>query len=246
VTRKENAQLPVARTEGLIVEQVGAETVVFDEDTSQAHGLNPLAAAVFAGSDGHTSVTQLAEFASGRLGEPVDVDQVQDALVQLDELGLMASAPNVISRRAMLRKTAAGAAVGAAFATPLVTSILTPAYAQTSPGEDCPAGICATQGNGDDFCACVNACPGCPDPTNSDCKCPGDSGLFVDSCECLTCQELSAPPVNRPDLCVVNPQNCTPAQVAAGTGGCASTDNLLDGRCAKIAGDTSEPCPTPT
>lgn len=238
MTRKENARLPVARTEGLIVEQVGPETVVFDEDSSQAHGLNPLAAAVFAGSDGRTSLTQLAEFASDRLGEPVDVEQVQDALVQLDELGLMASAPNVISRRAMLRKTAAGAAVGAAFATPLVTSILTPAYAQVSPGADCPRAICSSQGAGDDFCNCANTCPGCPNPNNSDCKCPGDGGLLVDSCECLNCDQLRD--AGFTGTCPT-PTPCTP-----GVGGCNAPGQMLDGLCFKTAGDSSEPCPTVT
>jgi hypothetical protein len=238
VSRKRNESFPEARTERLIVEQVGDETVVFDEESGQAHGLSPLASAVFAGSDGGTSVTQLAEFASVRLGETVDVDQVQEALVQLDELGLMAVAPKVISRRALLRKTAAGAAVGAAFSAPLITSILTPAYAQTTPGQDCPRAMCASQGAGDDFCNCANTCPGCPDPNNSDCKCPGDNGLLVDSCECLNCEQLMDAGFTGP---CPTPQPCTP-----GVGGCNAPGQMLDGLCFKQAGDSSEPCPEVT
>jgi hypothetical protein len=246
MSRKKSEALPEARTERLIVEEVGAEAVVFDEDSAQAHSLSPLAAAVFAGSDGGRSVTELAEFAGARLGESVDVEQVQDALVQLDELGLMAVAPKVISRRALLRKTAAGAAVGAAFSAPLISSVLTPAYAQVSPGAACPGAICASQSQGDDYCACANACPGCPGFGASDCKCPDDGGLWVDSCECLNCSELTAR--GRADLCPPTPyQQCPPgsSQQTPGPGGCQSPDAFLDGRCFKIAGDSSEPCPTP-
>jgi hypothetical protein len=244
---KATVQLPVARTERLIVEEVGAETVVYDEDSGQAHHLSPLASVVFARSDGRTSVTQLAQFAGSRLGEPVDVQGVEAVLAQLKENGLMAASPRTISRRTMLRRT--GAAAGVAFATPVITSIMTPAFAQASPDLDCPRALCASQSEGDAFCNCANTCPGCPNPNNSDCKCPGDGGLFVDSCECLNCNELSSQQVNRPDLCPSEPfTQCPPGSSPSnpGPGGCHDPNKFLDGRCFKRTGDTSEPCPDPS
>src|ERR671918_2491410 len=166
MSRRTTDQFPVARVERLIIEEVGPETVVYDEDTGQAHHLSPLAAVVFARSDGRTSVTQLAELARSGLDEPVDEGHIKVALAHLDEIGLLAASPRTISRRTMLRRT--GAAAGVAFATPVVTSIMTPAFAQASPGLDCPRAICASQSEGDAFCNCVNTCPGCPDPNNSD------------------------------------------------------------------------------
>ena len=245
MSRRTTDQFPVARVERLIIEEVGPETVVYDEDTGQAHHLSPLAAVVFARSDGRTSVTQLAELARSGLDEPVDEGHIKVALAHLDEIGLLAASPRTISRRTMLRRT--GAAAGVAFATPVVTSIMTPAFAQASPGLDCPRAICASQSEGDAFCNCVNTCPGCPDPNNSDCKCPDDGGLFVDSCECLNCDQLRD--VGRPDLCPPQPhQQCPPGSSPEnpGPGGCTDPNKFLDGACWKMAGDTSEPCPGPS
>lgn len=244
---KTTDQFPVARTERLIVEEVGPETVVFDEDSGQAHHLSPLASVVFARSDGRTSVTQLAQFAGSRLGEPVDVQGVEAALAQLEESGLVAASPRTISRRTMLRRT--GAAAGVAFATPVITSIMTPAFAQQGYTQDCPRGKCASQSQGDDFCHCTNACPGCPDPLISDCKCADPTRLWIDSCECLDCNELSSPQVGRPDLCPAEPfEQCPPdsSPTNPGPGGCHDPNKFLDGVCFKRAGDSSEPCPDPS
>lgn len=249
MSRKTNGQFPVARIERLIVEEVGAEAVVFDEDSNQAHHLSPLAAVVFARSDGRTSVTQLAQFAGSRLGEPVDVRGVEAALAQLKESGLLAASPKTISRRTMLRRT--GAAAGVAFATPVITSIMTPAFAQGSPmGPRCPHAICASQSDGDDFCACANNCPETPEPDdNEKCFKTGPAvGPYHDSCECLDCQQLTD--AGRPDLCPPTPyEQCPPDSAPRpgnpGPGGCTDPNKFLDGRCLRIGGDTSEPCPAP-
>ncbi|HET6771648.1 MAG TPA: hypothetical protein VFH75_08420 [Actinomycetota bacterium] len=245
--RKLTDKPPLARTERLIIEDIGAETVVFDEDTGQAHQLSPIASIVFARSDGGNSVTQLAELASSALGEVVDERHVRVALAHLDEQGLMASSPRTISRRTMLRRT--GAAAGVAFATPVITSIMTPAFAQDSPPADCPAeSPCASQSQGDDFCHCTNTCPGCPDPTNSDCKCPGDpTRLWIDSCECLDCSELTN--IGRAEKCAqITNEQCPPdsSPTNPGPGGCHDPNKFLDGICFKRAGDSSEPCPDPS
>jgi hypothetical protein len=133
---RQHIKLPVARDEGLLVEQVGDETVVFDADSKEAHCLSALAAVVFDSCDGRTTVDELVTIASERLGEPVDDERVLDALAQLEERDLMEPrAPSEMghTRRTMIRKTAVAGGVVAA--TPLITSILAPAsYAATTPG----------------------------------------------------------------------------------------------------------------
>lgn len=121
--------LPQARTEGLLVERVGDETIALDIESGEAHCLRPLASAVFARCDGKTSVARLQELVAADLREAVEADAIEDALAQLAECGLLTvqDAGSELSRRQMLRRTAA--AGGAAMATPLVASILTPSSA---------------------------------------------------------------------------------------------------------------------
>ena len=166
--------LPLARAEGLLTEEVEAEIVVYDSESKQAHCLSPLAALVFARSDGQTSIPELAELAGSRLEEPVEAERVKDALAQLEELGLMVVPKDElrVSRRGMIRK---GALVGAAvMATPLIVSVAT-ASAQTG---SC-AGPC-TFIDGVDSCVQFNsACPGgVADP----CAC---DGIPTGMCVCL-------------------------------------------------------------
>jgi hypothetical protein len=250
MSRTTTDPFPVARTEGLIVEEIGAETVVFDEDSKQAHHLSPLASVVFARSDGRTSISELAQFARSRLDEPVDERGVEAALAQLKESHLLAAAPRQISRRSMLRRT--GAAAGAAFATPVITSIMTPAFAQgTPPGPVCPGAICSSQSQGDDFCACANNCPEDVPPRQDDrdkCAKTGPPiGPYRDSCECLDCGQLRD--AGRPDLCPPMPhQQCPPdsSPENPGPGGCTDPNKFLDGACLRMGGDSSEACPEPS
>jgi hypothetical protein len=158
---RQHDKSPVARDEGLLVEQVGDETVVFDSESKEAHCLSALAAVVFAHCDGRTTVDELARLASERLDEPVDADRVMDALAQLEERDLMEPrAPSKIgvSRRTMLQRTAALG--GAVAASPLITSVIAPtSAAAVTPGCGvfpttvlcCPCGRTGT-GNKQDCC----------------------------------------------------------------------------------------------
>jgi hypothetical protein len=116
-------KLPIARGEGLLIEQVADETVVYDSMSKEAHCLSPLAAAVFAHCDGETAVDDIAELATARLGEPVDSDRVLGALGQLEERRLLDLGG--FSRRTMLQKTAL--AGGVVIGVPLISSVVAPA-----------------------------------------------------------------------------------------------------------------------
>jgi hypothetical protein len=117
--------LPVARDEGLLVENVGDETVIYDDKTKEAHCLSPLAAVVFAHCNGRTSVERLATLAAERLDHSVEDADVMDALAQLEERELLAvPLRGGVSRRDMLRRSAA--VTGGAALAPLITSVAAP------------------------------------------------------------------------------------------------------------------------
>ena len=214
---RQHRKLPVARDEGLLVEHVGDETVVFDADTKEAHCLSPLAAAVFNHCDGRTSVDELAGLASERLGEQVDAERVMDALAQLEERDLMEPrAPSEIghTRRTMFRKTAVVG--GAIAATPLITSILAPAsYAATTPGCGvnpsnvlcCPCGRTGS-GNKDECCQIKNTA------VNLQCVCVKAEGTEVNQFNDKFCKP-SGQPAEGQQPCIGGVGGGTPARTCA-------------------------------
>ncbi len=148
--------IPGARRDGLLVEELGDETVVYDTNSKQAHCLSPIAAAVFAHCDGATSLASIAERLTEARGEPVDIATVAGAVAQLEERELVASNSRELdgrpTRREMLGKTAA---VGAAAASvPLITSIVAPTAALAQSG--CNIGAACTT---DDECGATH--PSC-------------------------------------------------------------------------------------
>lgn len=157
-----NRKLPVARDEGLLIEHVADEVVVYDSDSKEAHCLSPLPAVVFTHCDGYRTVEQLAEVASVKLGEDVTTDRVMDAIAQLEERDLIKGSGG-LSRRQMLRKSAiAGGVVTAA---PLISSVFAPAAlaansATCGPLLCCPC--CTGSGfNKDDCCFIKNVTVNC-------------------------------------------------------------------------------------
>jgi hypothetical protein len=161
---KNDAQLPRARTEGLIVKELDDETLVYDLKTDLAHCLNFTAARVWKKCDGQTTVTEVLASLSTETNRLVDESLVWLALDQLERFNLLQTAPSPpvefkgMHRREWVRKIGI-----AAIAIPAIISITAPvAQAQVS----CPATgggrppTCPCSGNGN----CVsNVC--CPDPS---------------------------------------------------------------------------------
>src|SRR3954454_10889791 len=84
--------VPAARTDGLLIEPAGDETVIYDTDSKQAHCLKPLAAIVFGCCDGRATIREIASAAQRRLGHDVSGSDVADAVAQLTGLGLLQTA----------------------------------------------------------------------------------------------------------------------------------------------------------
>lgn len=114
---------PRARSERILVEEVADEAVIYDLDTSVAHALKPLAAAVFANADGARDLDQIAGLCSDQLGSVVTEADVAEALTQLDALDLLEqTGRDGVSRRDAIKVFAAAGA-----GSMLISSIAAPA-----------------------------------------------------------------------------------------------------------------------
>src|SRR3954469_11830967 len=175
-------QLPPGRREGLIVEALDDELLVYDSERAKAHSLNRVAATVWELSDGERDAAAIAEAAD------VSEDDVWRALSQLEERRLLdgelprrMSGPEYSRRQAVRRMGLIGAS--AAFAAPLVKSIVVPTTSSAGSMASCipPGGV------GGDFipssggCELENHPPCCP-------QSPPVSCTANDSNQCV-CQE---------------------------------------------------------
>jgi hypothetical protein len=108
------------RSDGLVIEQIGEETVVFDRRCDIAHTLDADAARVWRACDGATDAATIAS----QLGlSPAVVEATTERLGALD---LLEARPTVSRRKALRRIALAGASVAAV---PLITSLAIPSAA---------------------------------------------------------------------------------------------------------------------
>jgi len=150
----DDAILPAARTEDLIVQEMADEVLVYDQRRHQAHCLNETAARVWRGLDGQSTARQVAARLSQQQGIEMSAAVVEIAVDQLQRSGLLSGSPTAnstsgMSRRAILKRVGVGAAV----ALPVVASIVAPRAAQAAtcmgPGASCStssqccSGVCS-------------------------------------------------------------------------------------------------------
>ena len=143
---------PLARTEGLVVQEMPDELLVYDVKTDKAHCLNITAAAVWKACDGSRTVADLSASFDAEAGSSRGEGVVLLALEQLQENDLLESPVDLgptYSRRELVK------AIG------LVSLIALPVVASLA----MPQAVMAAS------CACVN--PGacltqttCPSTTN--------------------------------------------------------------------------------
>lgn len=126
--------LPLARTDGLLVEGVEDELLVYDQEHDSAHRLNRTAAIVWRSCDGKHDVAALVAVLDKELGgDLADEDLVRIALDNLAERGLVDGAPQRapeetrVSRRRFIRRV--GTVGVAALALPVVSSLVAPSPA---------------------------------------------------------------------------------------------------------------------
>ncbi len=135
---------PLARTEGLTIEEVEDEVRVYGETSDVGCVLNETAAIVWRSCDGKRTLKDLVAVVSEQLGTPADEDMVLMALDKLALHGLLlsgyeprSSSAERLSRRRFFNR--AGIAGAAAIAAPVVYAAAAPAvafgYAYTYPSD---------------------------------------------------------------------------------------------------------------
>lgn len=145
MNQKDNGINPKVKEQGVHVEKLGDETIVYNKATHRAHCLNPTMSAVWKHADGSRSVAQIAELLRVRFELPNAVEAVNLSLEQLQSFGLLeaepageaASAVDIRSRRQIAVDMAkAGLSLSML---PLVASVLapTPAMASSAHGACC-------------------------------------------------------------------------------------------------------------
>ena len=126
---------PKSRQTKLLIDHVGEETIVYDEERQEAHSLNRAARIVWEGSDGQHTVPELAALVAEKLGIPANDSIVEYALDELARVHLLENGPDggdQVSRRDALRRLSfAGAA---AIALPVVLSLAAPTPAMAASG----------------------------------------------------------------------------------------------------------------
>lgn len=121
---------PKARHENLVVQELGDETVVYDEKRNHVHRLNSTAAQVWKHCNGQNSVTEIASILQDGLKTPVTEEIVWLALDRLDKERLLEGTlvrpeeASNITRRRMLKKAALVG--GMTLLIPVVQSIVAP------------------------------------------------------------------------------------------------------------------------
>ena len=152
---------PIARKQGLVIQELPDEVLVYDLDRDRAHCLNQTAAFVWQRCNGRNTTAQIARTLGQQFDCTVDEKVVWLALDQLGRNHLLDRQPILpaqmgMNRRAMVRALGLAAVV----AVPVVTSIVapTPAQAATCVGQ---GGTCSTP---------AECCPGLTQCTGGTCQ----------------------------------------------------------------------------
>jgi DNA-binding MarR family transcriptional regulator len=151
---------PRARSNALIVEQLGEELLVYDTNSDRGHSLSPEAAKVWRACDGNTS----AEALSAHLG--LDLETVSRALDELSGCELLEVSPTIVAdgstrREVTLKLAKAGAVVAAA---PLILSVAAPMPAQAATAAFCRQFNDQSCGMGNNGCKSEVGCCCCTPP----------------------------------------------------------------------------------
>ncbi len=169
-----HGSLPRARKDGLLVEQLGEELLLYDRDSHTAHCLSPIAACVWRHCDGERDVTELAELTGA------SESLVADALHELREKDLLAAEPPIMqstvpgeSRREAIVRVARYGAAAAAGSLIVSATAATPAMASSA--------TCKNTGiKTDSCCACFNGTCKNGLKTSAECAtvCNNEGGVF--------------------------------------------------------------------
>jgi hypothetical protein len=141
-----SSQVPVARKQGLVVQEMPEEVLIYDLDTNKAHCLNKTAAFIWKSCDGIKSVADITKSFESDFGSPAQEDLVWLAIEQLGDKNLLNEAlSNGLkgqTRRQVIKKIGFAAVI----ALPVVASLAAPTSALATASCACVAPAdCAAQ-----------------------------------------------------------------------------------------------------
>ncbi len=116
------SQIPVARKEGLVIQEMPDEVLVYDLETNKAHCLNQTSAFVWKACDGKKSVVEISKL----LGNSVPEDLVWLAIDQLSEKNLLESKLSLSSKGQSRREVIKKIGLASVIALPFVASLAAP------------------------------------------------------------------------------------------------------------------------
>jgi hypothetical protein len=151
-----SSQVPVARKEGLVIQEMPGEVLVYDLDTNKAHCLNQTAAFVWKSCNGKNSISEITKLVADDTGNKVPEDLVWLAIDQLSEKNLLSNDLkanfNGSTRRDVIKKIGLAAVIGI----PVVASLTAPTSVLAASSCVCTTNLdcTAVQGCGN---TCVNA-----------------------------------------------------------------------------------------
>ena len=125
---KSNTPLPLARSEGLIIESMEDEVLVFDLKSQKSHCLNRTAVLIWKHCDGQTNVAQMSRILNKDLDVLISEQAIWLGLKQLAGAHLLQERLNTpanvakVSRRELIRRVG----LTAAATLPLILTITAP------------------------------------------------------------------------------------------------------------------------
>lgn len=155
-------QIPTARKEGLVIQELSDEVLVYDLNSNKAHCLNQTAALIWKACDGNTSIGKIVSDLEKQTGGKISEDFIWLAIDQLNEKNLLKEEiiPKFAgqNRRQVLKKIGLATVI----ALPIVASITAPTAAL--------AVVCS---------GVVTSCIGCDDGATCDTNGDGMTGTCI-------------------------------------------------------------------
>ena len=129
------SEFPKAREEGLIIERLDDELLVYDTHSHRSNALNASAAFVWRHCDGKTSLPELARLLAAELGAPEDEALVllalkRLAMAKLLEENRLPEGADRVTRRSVARRLALVG--GMTVLLPVIQSIVAPTAAEAA------------------------------------------------------------------------------------------------------------------
>lgn len=188
-----SSQIPVARKEGLVIQEMAAEVLVYDLETNKAHCLNQTAAAIWKSCDGKNSVSDISKIIAQANNTPAQEELIWLAIDQLNETNLLETKLTVNFSNQNRREVIKKIGLAAVIALPIVTSLVAPTVA--SAGSTCATTSCTctiaaacVPAMGATTCGCSSAggtgTGNCPTTCTGGCSCQVASGSTTCTSSC--------------------------------------------------------------